>query len=725
MYKKIGILIGRPYHSINRPQLAGILKACYASGRSAYVFTINEEFYEERALHAEWNLLHVIQDECLDGIIWLPYTFSRDDTKAEIRQYLKAHFSGPVVVIASDPEEYPHVWFDEKSAFEAVVTHLIREHGCRDILCLTGPVTMQTSFNRADGWRNAMHAAGLEAPEERLVYGDYWINAPQVLARELTDGTRTMPDAVVCGNDRMAMSLCDALAERGVQVPQSLLVTGFDGIPDAQLHSPSITSVSPDWEQLGSLAMEKLLSLLEGTVPSAPAARCCLSWGESCGHQRSGTTAQVMYYHVLEARYLDSLVANLKASDDSVAELIRCIYRAMDSSREDAPGVHALCLCSDWNRTEFLPSGEHYRMEGYSPQMLCMQEDGSGIPFPLSRMVPEQMDGTVPCVTFFVPLYFHDRCFGYSLLRMDGAADSYDIYHLRFCREVGSVLAFFCLQSEYRSLAFRSAVRGSRDELTGLYVFDRSEATWQGCADTAQLYGETLYLMAFCIGGLGQLTDVENRLAHDRVLLAVSDILLRNCRGHEQVFDAENGAFLVMGSQLPPVSRPEILKAQIDAQFEESGIREAHRFIYLTSACMLCDTAAPVPVRETVRALLEQARAIEQPSFQVGQHYQRLSALRREIYSNPEEGWTVEECARRMQMSQSYFLKVYRRAFGWGCSQDIQHSKLAYAKKLLLQTNLILQDIAEKCGYDYSHFMRLFKKEVGMTPTAYRKGSTG
>lgn len=53
--------------------------------------------------------------------------------------------------------------------------------------------------------------------------------------------------------------------------------------------------------------------------------------------------------------------------------------------------------------------------------------------------------------------------------------------------------------------------------------------------------------------------------------------------------------------------------------------------------------------------------------------------------------------------------------------QDLQKSRLNCAKKLLMTTSLVLMDIAEKCGYDYYNFMRAFKKEVGMTPTHYRK----
>jgi len=103
-------------------------------------------------------------------------------------------------------------------------------------------------------------------------------------------------------------------------------------------------------------------------------------------------------------------------------------------------------------------------------------------------------------------------------------------------------------------------------------------------------------------------------------------------------------------------------------------------------------------------------------------HYDDLAALRSEIYQFPERDWSIAACCRKLSISPSYFHRIYRSTFGVSCTQDILKSKLDHAKKLLLSTTDTLQIIAQKCGYDYSHFMRTFKKEVGMTPTEYRRG---
>ncbi|MBQ4464722.1 MAG: substrate-binding domain-containing protein [Oscillospiraceae bacterium] len=729
MNKRIGVIIARPYYTVNRPQICGILKECYRHGDSAYVFSINEEFYYEQALPQAWNILHAVDFERLDGVVYVPYSIARDETKQKILEHLRTRCHCPVVMISTDPEPYPTVWFDERALIEAVTSHLIAEHGCRDILCLTGPAQMQTSASRAQGWRDALEKAGIPVSEERLVYGDFWINAPKLLANELADGTRPMPEAIVCGNDRMALTLCDALEESGIRVPEDVLVTGFDGIIEAELHNPSITTCVPDWEQLGTIAMQKLYCLMEATGPEAiQTAGYRLLLGESCGHQRQRSQQESLKYNMLESRYLDTAIHSIKLSDDNITDLMNSIYNATyfyASTNYPEYAQFSCCLCSDWNQTAFSQGSARYRTRGYSEEMLLMQRFGTGKPFPLTRMVPEEMDSDVPSVTYFVPLYFHDRCFGYTLLRLDGIADSYDIYYLKFCVEIGSALAFFCLQNEYRSFAYRSLIQGSRDALTGLYLFDRSLSMCEEMASAAQLYGETLYLLVLHLGGLQQVEDAQNRMEKDRLLLAFSDILVRNCRGREQVFLAEEGTFYLLGSGVQPQERTETLRARIAEEFRTGNIPH-QEIVWLTSAVRLMEPAGLTDfseIPEMLRQMADTLKNTQQPTYQEKKHRVRLTALRQEIYAHPERAWTAEQCAGRLCMSQSYFFKIYRNCFGTSCSQDIQRSKIAYAKKLLLQTDMILQDIADRCGYDYSHFMRLFKKEVGMTPTAYRKGA--
>jgi LacI family transcriptional regulator len=52
-----------------------------------------------------------------------------------------------------------------------------------------------------------------------------------------------LPDAVVCGNDLIAIGLLRQFLRAGVRVPDDLLVTGFDDIAAAELSTPSLTTV--------------------------------------------------------------------------------------------------------------------------------------------------------------------------------------------------------------------------------------------------------------------------------------------------------------------------------------------------------------------------------------------------------------------------------------------------------------------------------------------------
>lgn len=101
--------------------------------------------------------------------------------------------------------------------------------------------------------------------------------------------------------------------------------------------------------------------------------------------------------------------------------------------------------------------------------------------------------------------------------------------------------------------------------------------------------------------------------------------------------------------------------------------------------------------------------------------YYQLVSLREKIYSFPQEDWTVDKMANELHISSGYLHTVYKHYFGCTCIADVIQSRIQAACELLTSTSKSLQEISALCGYHYiEHFVRQFKKEMGITPAKYR-----
>ncbi|MNJ71487.1 HTH-type transcriptional repressor PurR [compost metagenome] len=68
-----------------------------------------------------------------------------------------------------------------------------------------------------------------------------------------------LPQIFVCANDCVALSVYDALNERGIKIPTECGVAGFDNTEDAQQLVPKLTSVHVPKEAMGARAVDRLL----------------------------------------------------------------------------------------------------------------------------------------------------------------------------------------------------------------------------------------------------------------------------------------------------------------------------------------------------------------------------------------------------------------------------------------------------------------------------------
>lgn len=103
------------------------------------------------------------------------------------------------------------------------------------------------------------------------------------------------------------------------------------------------------------------------------------------------------------------------------------------------------------------------------------------------------------------------------------------------------------------------------------------------------------------------------------------------------------------------------------------------------------------------------------------QHSRELNALRAEIYSNAGQFGSIDELARKMNLSASHFQQLYRSQFGISCYDDLLTARMKTAQYYLRSSNLAIKEIAILCGYENDVcFMRRFKQRTGKTPLEYR-----
>jgi LacI family transcriptional regulator len=156
----------------------------------------------------------------------------------------------------------------------AVTEHLVRLRH-RRIAHITGAVQTGSSHSRIAGWRAALDAARIPVRDELIVEGDYEEPRGREAASQLLSlPARRRPTAIFASNDRTAMGVYQAAAERGIRIPDELSVVGFDDEPSAARMTPPLTTVRQPTREMGRAGVERLVERMRH--PDVPAERVML-----------------------------------------------------------------------------------------------------------------------------------------------------------------------------------------------------------------------------------------------------------------------------------------------------------------------------------------------------------------------------------------------------------------------------------------------------------------
>jgi LacI family transcriptional regulator len=151
---------------------------------------------------------------------------------------------------------------------------VLLDAGHRRIAYLTGHSYGWATRARSRGFHEAMAAAGVGPRNQTLLEGNFRADSGYELTKVLLK-RKTMPTAIMCGNDRMAIGVYIALAEDGRRIPQDISVIGYDD--QAQVAAdlrPALTTVRLPYYQMGRWAVERLLAPDLAETPARTLLHC-------------------------------------------------------------------------------------------------------------------------------------------------------------------------------------------------------------------------------------------------------------------------------------------------------------------------------------------------------------------------------------------------------------------------------------------------------------------
>lgn len=156
----------------------------------------------------------------------------------------------------------PSIRIDNRGAARTMVNYLI-SLGHRRIGVISGLKDNPHAIDRLAGYKESLKEAGIAFDKDLVAEGDFTMWSGLNAAAQFCH-MKEPPTAVFCMNDEMALGAIQTLKGHGFKVPEDISVTGFDDIAYAKYCDPSLTTISQPAEEMGKMAMDMLLRIIEG-----------------------------------------------------------------------------------------------------------------------------------------------------------------------------------------------------------------------------------------------------------------------------------------------------------------------------------------------------------------------------------------------------------------------------------------------------------------------------
>ena len=254
----IGMVISDASNLFFGEMLLGVEQFLRPNNYGLIVCNTNEE------LEQEDHYLNLLLSQRVDGIIAAA-------TSQHWSSLAEAEVQHTPIVFVDRAYEHlngPYVGVDNDGGAYRGTQHLIAG-GHRQIGILAGLQRLSTMRERLAGFQQALQEHQIELPSEWVAYSDLSIEGGRLATHQLLD-LPSPPRAIFVNNNLLTLGALHALKERNVVCPSAMALVGFDDHPWAAVSDPPLTVVRQPAHQVGHMAAEMLLGLINGEKPAEP-----------------------------------------------------------------------------------------------------------------------------------------------------------------------------------------------------------------------------------------------------------------------------------------------------------------------------------------------------------------------------------------------------------------------------------------------------------------------
>ncbi len=456
-----------------------------------------------------------------DGIILCSDTLNHFGMNKELIENLSsAEDLPPIISIRSDEAGFYNIVPDNRQIMHDIAAHVISKVEGNDIGFVTGRDDLLDSTERRAGFEDAMKEAGRKVNEKLIFHGNYWIDQAPQQADFFIKPDGTLPKAIICSNDYMAIALMDELIMRGYKIPQDTLISGVDNLESSAVHIPSLTTSDISEQTLADTAIDTLERILRGenvdfyiNVPGRLIERESTETGE----RQNDIQEAFRQLEIIKKMNLDRSREFVLISMDyedalSTEKCVDVTLRHLNSF--DIFSACYICRHRENDRELF-----GYAKKGSDPVI-------EGIPFPNTQLLPDgfgyESDSSL---TIYLPIHYRNEVYGYCACEFAPGVEE-------FIDEKIELIMVVFGQSINRILLYNKLFEVEdimdlyiKDAMTGLYNRRGFDNKISALFDNSSKNKYGIAVASIDMDGLKYINDTFGHAAGDEAIKGVADCI--------------------------------------------------------------------------------------------------------------------------------------------------------------------------------------------------------